>query len=294
LFAISQAVAPATPGARVLLPNPCYQIYEGAALLAGAEPAYMNTTAATGHVPDLAAVPEATWRDCKLIYICSPGNPSGAVLPEYWQRRLIELADRYDFVIAADECYSELYPDEDNPPPGLLQVCHAVGREDYRRCLVFHSLSKRSNVPGLRSGFVAGDAGILRDFLRYRTYQGCALPLHVQAASRAAWDDEAHVRHNRARYRAKFDSALEILGPVLDVSRPDAGFYLWPRTPLDDTAFARQLFEQQNVRVLPGSYLSRDNEGENPGAGHVRMALVADEAECEAAMWRIRRFVEAL
>ncbi len=294
LFAITQAVAAGRPDALVLMPNPCYQIYEGAALLAGAEPIYLNTIADTGYLPDLDAVPESTWRQCAVIYICSPGNPSGAVLPEAWLRKLIALADAHDFVIAADECYSELYPDEERPPLGLLEVCARMGRTGFHRCVVFHSLSKRSNVPGLRSGFVAGDADILEGFLRYRTYQGCALPLHVQQASRAAWDDEAHVRHNRSRYRAKFDTALAILRPVLDVDMPDAGFYLWPRTPVDDVTFARTLYEQENVRVLPGSYLSREANGINPGAGHVRMALVADEAECEEAMRRIRRCVERL
>lgn len=294
LFAITQAVVAGQREARVLMPNPCYQIYEGAAFLAGAEPVYLNTTEANGYLPDLDAVPEATWQQCALIYICSPGNPSGAVLPEAWLRQLIALADAHDFVIAADECYSELYPDEDRPPLGLLEACARMGRTDFRRCLVFHSLSKRSNVPGLRSGFIAGDATILQGFLRYRTYQGCALPLHVQQASQAAWEDEVHVRHNRSRYRAKFDTALEILRPVFDVDAPDAGFYLWPRTPVDDVTFARTLYEQENVRVLPGSYLSRDTNGLNPGAGHVRMALVAGEAECEEAMRRIRRCVERL
>lgn len=294
LFAIAQTVLSGAPGARVLMPNPCYQIYEGAALIAGAEPYYLATRAADGYLPDLAAVPEETWQACELIYICSPGNPTGAVLPAAWQRQLIELADRFDFVIASDECYSELYPDEEQAPTGLLEVCAAMGRRDFRRCLVFHSLSKRSNAPGLRSGFVAGDAGLLRAFLQYRTYQGCAMPLQTQAASRAAWDDEAHVVHNRSRYRDKFDRALAALQPVLDVNRPDAGFYLWPRTPIDDVTFARALYEQENVRVLPGSYLSREVDGVNPGAGHVRMALVAEEAECEEAMQRIRRFVETL
>lgn len=295
LFAIAQAVVGGQTDARVLMPNPCYQIYEGAALLAGARPVYLSTTAEHGYRPDLDTVPEAVWRDCGLVYICSPGNPTGAVLPVAWQERLIHLADTYDFVIAADECYSELYPDENAPPKGLLEICARMGRTDYRRCLAFHSLSKRSSAPGLRSGFVAGDANLLAAFLRYRTYQGCALPLHVQAASRAAWEDEAHVMHNRARYRTKFATALEILAPVLDVPAPDAGFYLWPRTPMDDETFARRLFAEENVRVLPGRYLARDQEdGSNPGIGHVRMALVAEEPECEEAMWRIRRFVERL
>ncbi len=294
LFAIGQAVAANRPGSAVVMPNPCYQIYEGAALLAGAEPVYLDTTAANGFVPDLDAVPERVWRDCVLIYICSPGNPSGTVLPPAWMERLIRLADRHDFVIAADECYSELYADEAAPPAGLLEICHRLGRDDFRRCLVFHSLSKRSSLPGLRSGFVAGDPALLADFLRYRTYQGCALPDHVQAASRAAWADEAHVRHNRARYREKFRRATEILGPVLDVEQPEAGFYLWPRTPVDDTEFARELVARENVRVLPGRFLGRDGANGNPGAGRIRMALVPDEATCEEALWRVRRVAEAL
>lgn len=294
LFAIAQAVAGGRPGTCVAMPNPCYQIYEGAALLAGAEPVYLATHADNDHIPDLDAVPAATWDACTLVYTCSPGNPSGRVLPARWQERLLELADRHDFVIAADECYSELYRDEEQPPTGLLQVCRETGRNDFRRCLVFHSLSKRSSAPGLRSGFVAGDAAILADFLRYRTYQGCALPLHVQAASQAAWADEAHVVHNRRRYREKFAEALAILGPVMDVSAPEAGFYLWPKTPVGDETFARELFREANVRVLPGRYLGRGEGDANPGANRVRMALVPEEAECTEALWRIRHFIERL
>jgi N-succinyldiaminopimelate aminotransferase len=290
LFSLAQAVIDRGARPTVLMPNPFYQIYEGAALLAGAEPVYLNTDRAQGHQPDLDAVPEAVWRRCQLVYACSPGNPSGAVLTRVFYRRLLELADTHGFVIAADECYSELYRDEDDPPPGLLQVCAELGRDDFRRCVVFHSLSKRSNAPGLRSGFVAGDAAVLERFLLYRTYHGCAMPLQVQRASIAAWRDEAHVRENRARYREKFERVAEILAPVLDLELPAAGFYLWPRLPMDDAGFARELFRHENVTVLPGQYLSRECGGDNPGRNHVRIALVAELEECIEAARRIRRF----
>jgi N-succinyldiaminopimelate aminotransferase len=294
LFAFAQAVIDRTAGQLVLSPNPFYQIYEGAALLAGAEPYFLNTSAENGFLPDLDSVPAEVWRRCQLIYLCTPGNPTGAVADTPYLQKLIKLADEHDFIIASDECYSELYFDEDSPPPGLLQAAAEMGRSDYARCVVFHSLSKRSNLPGLRSGFVAGDAEVLARFLKYRTYHGCALPPHTQAASIAAWNDEAHVKANRDLYRQKFDAVLRILKPVLKVERPDAGFYLWPETPISDTDFAQQLFAQQNVTVLPGSYLSRDAHGGNPGANRVRMALVAELDECIEAAERIRRFVEAL
>jgi N-succinyldiaminopimelate aminotransferase len=226
------------------------------------------------------------------LYLCSPGNPTGAVLDIPALQRVIELADRHDFIIAADECYSEIYLNEDRPPPGLLQAAAALGRADYRRCVVFHSLSKRSNAPGMRSGFVAGDAEILQRFLAYRTYQGCAMPLQHQAASVAAWRDESHVSQNRGWYREKFAAVLEILQPVLAVRMPQAGFYLWPETPVSDTEFARGLFAQQNVTVLPGSFLARGVDGANPGRNRVRMALVAPLAECIDAAGRIRRYLE--
>lgn len=294
LFAFAQAVVDADQKPLVLMPNPFYQIYEGAALLAGAEPWFMNTTAATGFLPDLDAVPVEVWQRCQLIYLCSPGNPTGAVANLATLQKLIALADAHDFVIASDECYSELYFDEEAPPPGLLQACAALGRNDYRRCVVFHSLSKRSNLPGLRSGFVAGDAAVLEKFLLYRTYQGCALPPPTQAASIVAWRDEQHVAANRALYRAKFDAVLDILGPVLPVARPQAGFYLWAETPGSDEEFARALYAQQNVTVLPGSYLSRTAHGVNPGAGRVRMALVAELDECVDAARRVREFVSGM
>lgn len=291
LFAFAQAIIDRRHESLVVMPNPFYQIYEGAALLAGAEPVYLPCTGSTGLQPDFDAVSADTWQRTQLLYICTPGNPTGAVLSIEQMQSLIRLADEHDFIIASDECYSEIY--HGNPPAGLLQACAAMGRHDYARCVVFHSLSKRSNLPGLRSGFAAGDADVLTRFLRYRTYHGCAMPIHHQLASIAAWGDEAHVQENRQRYREKFDQVLSVLSDVMDVSRPDAGFYLWPRTPVDDETFARELKRQQNVTVLPGRYLSRDINGTNPGAGHVRMALVAEQAQCLEAAQRIRQLIES-
>ncbi len=295
LFAFAQAVVDRTAARpTVVCPNPFYQIYEGAALLAGAGVHFINCTADTAFLPDFNAVPASTWRDCQLLYLCSPGNPTGAVIDSEHYRQLIALADEHDFVIASDECYSELYPDEQTPPPGLLHACRDMGRDDFARCVVFHSLSKRSNLPGLRSGFVAGDKTLIQAFLHYRTYHGSAMPVPTQLASIAAWQDESHVRENRDAYRAKFDAVLAILGDHLEVSRPEAGFYLWPRTPIAGEDFAQRLFAEQNVTVLPGSYLARDAEGLNPGHHYVRMALVATEAECIEAAERIRSFVKTL
>ena len=294
LFAFAQAVIDRNTDPAVLMPNPFYQIYEGAAILAGAEPVYLNCHADNNFIPDFDAVDETTWQRCQLIYLCSPGNPTGAVIDQETLTSLIKLAHKHDFVIASDECYSEIYQDEDQPPVGLLEAAHAAGYTDLSRCVVFHSLSKRSNAPGLRSGFVAGDAGILKQFLRYRTYHGCSMPPATQAASISAWSDEAHVAHNRDLYREKFKAVLEILSPVMTVSMPEAGFYLWAQTPITDTEFARELFEQQNVTVLPGSYLGRDTAEGNPGANRVRMALVAPLDECIEAAKRIRSLIENL
>jgi N-succinyldiaminopimelate aminotransferase len=291
LFAFAQCSIDRSRNPLVLMPNPFYQIYEGAALLAGAQPWFLNTTRETGYRPDFDAVPATVWERCQLLYICSPGNPTGAVIGLQQLQQLLELADRHDFVIASDECYSELYPDETAPPPGLLQAAAAAGREDFSRCMVFHSLSKRSNAPGLRSGFVAGDAALIENFLRYRTYHGCAMPPATQAASTRAWQDEAHVRENRALYRNKFSAVLEILAPVLEVQAPEAGFYLWPQVPESDTGFAHDLLAQQNVAVLPGSYLSRTVNGSNPGSGHVRLALVAPFEDCVEAAMRIKSYL---
>lgn len=294
LFAFAQCVVDRSERPLVLMPNPFYQIYEGAALLAGAEPYYLNTTEENRFLPDLESVPEEIWARCQLIYLCSPGNPTGAVAPVSLLKRLIELAERHDFVIASDECYSEIYPDDTAPPPGLLGAAAELGNDDYRRCVVFHSLSKRSNLPGLRSGFVAGDADILQRFLLYRTYHGCAMPPPIQAASRAAWRDEAHVAANRTVYQGKFDAVLEALNGAIEVQRPEAGFYLWPKLPIPDDQFARRLYAEYNVRLLPGRYLSREANGENPGAQRVRIALVAPLDECIEAANRIRRLVVTL
>jgi len=296
LFSIAQAIVNRKAHADqpvVMMPNPFYQIYEGAALLAGARPYYLNTTEANGYRMDFARVPEEVWAQTQLLYVCSPGNPTGAVLGHDDFAQLLELAERHDFLIASDECYSEIFFDEDRPPPGLLQAAAALGVADYRRCLVFHSLSKRSNLPGLRSGFVAGDSEVIERYGLYRTYQGCALPPPTQAASIAAWNDEAHVRENRALYRAKFDAVLEVLAPALKVTRPEAGFYLWPRLPTDDETFTRELYATQNVLVLPGRYLSRHAQGADPGTGRVRIALVASLAECVEGARRIRSYVES-
>jgi N-succinyldiaminopimelate aminotransferase len=293
LFAISQAVIDRSARPLVLLPNPFYQIYEGAALLAGAEPWYVACDPVTGK-PDFEAVPEAVWARCQLLYLCTPHNPTGAVLSESELQNLLERAERHDFVIASDECYSEIYPDEERPPPGILGAAWRAGNTGFRRALAFHSLSKRSNAPGLRSGFVAGDPEVLAGFLRYRTYHGCAMPPPAQAASRAAWADEDHVRAARARYREKFRAVRAILEPVLELNAPQGGFYFWPRTPVDDERFARLLMEQANVTVLPGRYLSRTVAGRNPGEGRVRIALVAPLEECVEAARRIRAVVEGL
>jgi len=294
LFAFAQAVIDRSRPARVLMPNPFYQIYEGAALLAGAEPVFYNTTADTAYLPDFDAISEADWQACQLLYICSPGNPTGAVIPQQQLQQLIDRAEKYDFIIASDECYSEIYFDESQPPCGLLQAAQAMGNTDFKRCVVFHSLSKRSNLPGLRSGFVAGDADIMQAFFQYRTYHGCAMPPAHQHASIAAWNDEQHVADNRRLYKQKFDAVLEILSPLLDVRMPDAGFYLWPHTPISDAEFSRQLFAQQNVTVLPGQYLSRNSAGINPGEQHIRMALVASLEETVEAANRIYQFIKSL
>jgi N-succinyldiaminopimelate aminotransferase len=295
LFAFAQAIIDRRkPKALVLSPNPFYQIYEGAALLSGAELYFLNCTKSNGFIPDFASVPESVWQDTQLLFICSPGNPTGAVMSADQFKTLILLADKYDFVIASDECYSELYFDETKPPVGLLQACAEMGRDDFARCVVFHSLSKRSNLPGLRSGFVGGDAQLLEKFLLYRTYHGCAMPVPTQLASVAAWQNETHVIENRNAYRQKFEAVLALLKGVIDVEKPDAGFYLWLKTPIKGELFAQRLFAQQKVTVLPGSYLARDANGVNPGDDYVRIALVAPLAECVEAAERIKAFVQSL
>jgi N-succinyldiaminopimelate aminotransferase len=296
LFAFTQAVINKTNGFQplVVCPNPFYQIYEGAALLAGAEMHYLNCDAANGFIPDLTAVPEAIWQRCQLLQLCSPGNPSGAILSLNDYKLALELADKYDFVLSNDECYSEIYTDEKAPPLGLLEACQELGRDNFERCIVFHSLSKRSNLPGLRSGFVAGDQSLISAFFNYRTYHGCALSLPVQQASIAAWQDESHVIANRQLYREKFSAVSTILQPALPVAVPDGSFYLWPKTPMDDREFAKDLFAQENLTVLPGQFLSRTTEQGNPGTGRIRLALVAPIAECLEAAERLVRFVKGL
>lgn len=294
LFAFAQAVVRPGPDALVMSPNPFYQIYEGAALLAGARPHFINCTAETGLLPDFSTVTEQQWRNCQLLYLCSPGNPTGAVMPLAQLQDLIRLAREYDFVIASDECYSEIYFDEDAPPPGLLEACQKMGDGNFSNCVIFHSLSKRSNLPGLRSGFVAGDEKILHDFLQYRTYHGCAMPLHHQLGSISAWDDEYHVIENRQQYREKFSAVLTELQGHLPVSAPQAGFYLWPETPVSDTEFARRLYARENLTVLPGRFLARESNGLNPGENRVRMALVATPELCVEAAQRIVRQLDEL
>lgn len=292
LFAFAQTVIDASqPNATVVCPNPFYQIYEGAALLAGARPYFINTPELSGFLADWKSIPDSVWRDTQLVYTCSPGNPAGSIMPlEDWQY-LFEMSDRHGFIIASDECYSEIYLDESAPPLGALQAAWQLGRRDYKRLVVFSSLSKRSNLPGLRSGFVAGDASIMASYLLYRTYHGSAMSGLVTATSLAAWNDEAHVIANRNAYRAKFDAVLPILEPVLNVSRPPASFYLWAGTGEDDTRFTHDLLDQQAVRVLPGSYVSREADGINPGSGRIRIALVAPLDECVEAAHRIAKFV---
>jgi N-succinyldiaminopimelate aminotransferase len=293
LFSFVQTVVDNRAAPLIVMPNPFYQIYEGAALLSGAEPYFLDATPATAFVPDLAAVPESVWRRCQILFVCSPGNPTGAVLTQDYLNEALALAERYDFVIAADECYAEIYTDETAAPPSLLQACIAAGRARFERCVVFHSLSKRSSVPGLRSGFVAGDPAIIARYLLYRTYHGNAMALPTQAASTAAWNDDAHAAANRRLYQEKFARVLPILAPLIDVTRPAGAFYLWPRVGGDDEAFARDLYATQNVTVLPGSYLGRRALHENPGAGRVRISLVPDVDACVTAAARIREFISS-
>ncbi len=287
LFAFAQAVIDGSADTVTLMPNPFYQIYEGAALLAGSQPGFLNCTADSQFLPDLENVPESVWQACELIYICTPGNPTGAVMDIAALQQLIRLSDEHEFIIASDECYSELYFDETAPPPGLLQAASSMGRSDLKNCIAFNSLSKRSNLPGLRSGYVVGDASVIEKFLLYRTYHGSAMPVHHQLVSTLAWQDEQHVIDNRAVYRRKFEAVTRILADIWPMDIPEAGFYLWPETPLPDPEFATRLLTHTGVKVLPGSYLSRDTADGNPGINRVRMALVAPEAECITAAERI-------
>ena len=298
LFAFAQTVIDGSrPGALVACPNPFYQIYEGSVILAGATPVFVNTLPGHDFAMDFAALPEDAWRRVQMAYVCSPGNPTGKVLDLPAWEKLFALSDRHDFVIASDECYSEIFFDEAKAPLGALEAAQRLGRSDYRNLVVFSSLSKRSNVPGLRSGFVAGDRALIKQFLLYRTYQGGAMSPAVQTASIAAWNDEAHVVDNRRLYREKFAEITPLIARHLDTSRPDAGFYLWAsvaRYAISDTEFARELQRQYNVAVLPGSFLARESDGINPGAGFLRIALVPDIAECREAARRIADFCSKL
>jgi N-succinyldiaminopimelate aminotransferase len=292
LFALVQTVVDASrPDALVVCPNPFYQIYEGAALLAGVQPYFAPSDPARNFAIDWDGVPDSVWARTQLLFVCSPGNPTGAVMPLAEWDKLFALSERHGFVIASDECYSEIYF-RDEPPLGGLEAAARLGRTDFKNLISFTSLSKRSNVPGMRSGFVAGDAALVKQFLTYRTYHGSAMSPVFQAASTAAWNDEQHVVDNRALYRQKFAQITPLLAPLLDVRLPDAGFYLWAGVAGSDTAFARELLAQYNVTVLPGSYLAREVDGANPGAGRIRMALVADQAECLEAAQRIVQFVK--
>ncbi len=294
IFAFTQTIVDASQSPLVVSCNPFYQIYEGAAILAGAEPWYLNCTAENGFIADLGNVPESVWHRCQILHLCSPGNPSGAVMSIEQLQEAIQLAEIYDFVVVSDECYAEIYLDEQDPPPGLLEASEALGNSDFKRCLVFHSLSKRSNLPGLRSGFAAGDAELIEIFFRYRTYHGCAMSPTVQAASMAAWGDEHHVIENRRLYREKFTAVTAVLSTVLSFPKPRASFYLWPETPIDDIAFTRELYRLQHVSVLPGQFMSRPTRATTPGSRRIRIALVASMEECLEAARRIARYTKGI
>jgi N-succinyldiaminopimelate aminotransferase len=293
LFAFTQTVINPTGDDVVICPNPFYQIYEGATLLAGATPYYVNADPARNFGPDWTQVPDEVWRKTRMVFVCSPGNPAGNVMSLDDWREILELSDRHGFIVASDECYSEIYLNEAHPPLGGLQAARELGRPEYRNLIVFSSLSKRSNVPGMRSGFVAGDSRLVTRFLLYRTYHGSAMSPVVSAASIAAWTDETHVRENRRLYREKFDAVVPILQRAMDITRPAASFYLWVATPVADTDFARDLYASTAVTVLPGSYLARDAHGMNPGQNRVRMALVAPLSQCVDAAERIADFVKS-
>lgn len=299
LFSVAQACLSGASGTLVGMPNPFYQIYEGAALLAGAQPLYMNCTSATGFCQDFAALDDDAlgpdvWQRLQLLYLCSPGNPTGQVTATDALVPLVQKALEHDVILVADECYAEIYRDESNPPASLLNACIEAGNHDYRNCLVMHSLSKRSNLPGLRSGFVAGDAHLMQAYLQYRTYHGCAMSAHHQRVSIAAWQDDAHVADNRALYRRKFAVVQPILEPHFDLRAPEAGFYHWLPTPIDDEQFTKRLVETQNVTVLPGRYLGREAQGFNPGANYVRIAWVSEFEQCVEGAMRLAEFAKTL
>lgn len=303
LFAVAQALLSGKPGSLVGMPNPFYQIYEGAALLAGASPLYIANLEENDYRADFSSITDAQWRAIEMVYICSPGNPTGQIMPEADMEELIDLAHLHDFIIVSDECYSELYYDDNNTPSSLLAVAQRAsqrkGKRPFERCLSFHSLSKRSNLPGLRSGFVAGDSELMQQYLNYRTYHGCAMSAHHQHASTLAWRDEAHVVENRRLYREKFTAVGDILSPHYDLRQPQGGFYHWLRTPIDDLSFSQRLLQEQNVTVMPGSFLGRDTPaldlpGGNPGQGHIRVAWVAAKEDCLIAARRLADFAIGL
>ncbi len=294
LFSFAQAQLSGKPNSKVMMPNPFYQIYEGAALLGGATPVFIKNNPARDYQQDFSRISSDVWRDTEMVYLCSPGNPTGQIMPQDQLIMLIDLAHEYDFVIAADECYSEIYFDEDNPPVSLLTASSIHGNKRHARCVVFHSLSKRSNLPGLRSGFVAGDAALLSPYLKYRTYHGCAMSAHHQLASVLAWQDEAHVIDNRRLYQAKFRAVTEILAPHYPLRQPEGGFFHWLATPIDDKTFCRDLLAAQNVTVMPGSFLARPEpqSGQSPGDNHVRIAWVAPMEDCVDAAQRLAEFIQ--
>lgn len=292
LFSFAQACISPSQNSCTLMPNPFYQIYEGAALLAGSKPMYLPCLEENNYIPDFENIEPSIWEQTSLVYICTPGNPTGSVMSIDGLQALIRKSDEYNFIIASDECYSEIYSNDDAPPPGILCACAKMDRDDFRNCVAFNSLSKRSNLPGLRSGFVAGDADIISRFLQYRTYHGSAMPLINQEVSIAAWEDEDHVKTNRLKYKEKFSAVIDILSDVLELQNPDGGFYLWPSLPISDEKFTRDLYGEMNVKVLPGSYLSREINGYNPGRNRVRIALVAELDECVQAAGRLKDFLK--
>lgn len=288
IFSFVQAVINREENPYVVMPNPFYQIYEGATILAGGTPYFINCTAENNYLGDFDRVPAEVWEKTSLLFICTPGNPTGATFTTEQLQQLIQLSDQYNFIIASDECYSELWFEQ--PPVGLLEACAKMGRNDYKNCVVFHSLSKRSNLPGMRSGFIAGDSTLLAPYLKYRTYHGAAMPVQHQLASIVAWNDEYHVEESRKQYRQKFDLFQNELGHLLPLEKPDAGFYYWLKVD-NDEAFAKKLLKEANIKVLPGRYLSRETKEGNPGENHVRMALVADIQQCEEVARRLKNIL---
>ena len=294
LFSFAQAVISDKTNPIVIMPNPFYQIYEGAALLAGASTFFCSSFETNNYLQDFESIPSETWRNTELIYICSPANPTGKSLSDGQIEKLIDLAHQYDFTIASDECYSEIYSSSHHKPNSLLKISENIGNKSFEKCIIFHSLSKRSNLPGLRSGFVAGDSNLLKQYFLYRTYHGCAMAGHAQEISALAWSDESHVDENRDKYTEKFSVVEEILKDHYKLYRPEGGFYHWIKTPIDDQEFAARLMKTQNVKVMPGSFLSREDNGEDPGLGHIRVAWVSEKEECIEAAGRLVEFAREL